>query len=190
MSTDTTSTGGVAVGDLGNLEDLPDGMDAEEVNPVQEVSDAEERASQEALSSRLTGEIGGLLHEQIDEPVPFEVPDEMTRIKNNRLFIRMYAPKCFECGHLRPGIGDTYITLDQPCHYSKGNKACPAQHFQFTAISKYAKITAFLEGKMAKAVDGQARLAVLAEFQKRMIGAKDKQINAGLKKLMSHMKDA
>lgn len=55
--------------------------------------------------------------------------------KDKRDHLALYSSNCKRCGHLDPDETKKYTT----CHYSKGNKFCPAQEVQIVIVGKAQK---------------------------------------------------
>jgi len=99
--------------------------------------------------------------------------DKTTLSDTEKEHVAIYSDSCFNCSHLIPGKPKKYSS----CHYTKGNKHCPAQGLLLVVVGKaYRYAQQVLTARSSRDAEAEARiLAVVAKqspaFQERFYAA-------------------
>lgn len=99
--------------------------------------------------------------------------DKNTFSGTEKEHVAVYSDNCFNCNHLIPGKPKKFSS----CHYSRGNKHCPAQGLQIVVVGKaYRYAQQVLSARSSRDAQAEARiLAVVAKqssaFQERFYAA-------------------
>ena len=76
--------------------------------------------------------------------------------------LALYSKKCKSCKHLDPEEPKAH----DDCHFSKGNKQCPASEIQFAIVGQAQRYAAALKKAKAKG-DIEKEIQILTAVQKR-----------------------
>jgi len=100
---------------------------------------------------------------------------DKTKVSSNesKEYLQLYSTSCKTCAHLDPQETKKYTN----CHYTKGNKHCPASEIQIVVVGKahrYAKLVLAARNNRDPKAEGRILATVAKQspaFQERFYAA-------------------